>query len=238
MIIKIPFSPFDIKLERVYKPHSTYGSEIEVREYDKVFCIGFPKTGTTTMEKLLFQFGFKLGDQAVAEILAFDWGIRKDTDRIIKYCYTADAFQDSPFGYPELYKKLDKAFPGSKFILTVRDTPESWYTSMVKYNTKKHSSDKNRPPDIKDLKDGLYRYKGYLYDSFCYRWNYPTTPLFDKSHYIQSYLNHIQDVRNYFKDRPDDLIEINVSQHADFDRLCDFLKVKTNLKRFPWENKT
>jgi hypothetical protein len=75
----------------------------------KVFCIGFGKTGTTSLEKALTGFGFTMGNQAVGEILAEDWANLR-SERIIKFCKTANAFQDIPFALPGLFKELDKAF--------------------------------------------------------------------------------------------------------------------------------
>ena len=37
-------------------------TEIIERDYDKVFVIGFNKTGTTTLKKVLGLFGFKVGN--------------------------------------------------------------------------------------------------------------------------------------------------------------------------------
>ena len=41
-----------------------------------------------------------------------------------------DAFQDNP--WPVLYRDLDEAYPGSKFILTLHD-PQAWIASLVRH---------------------------------------------------------------------------------------------------------
>jgi hypothetical protein len=243
MIRKIPFLPFSIHLVRIGKKNapaqSVNKTVIDIRkDYDKVFCIGFGKTGTTSMSKLLKQFGFTIGNQAVGEVLAEDWAVQKRIDRIINYCYTADAFQDTPFSHPFLYRELDKAFPGSKFILTVRDSPEQWFNSLVRYHTKLFSSDKSRPPDEEDKRNALYRYRGFMLQSARNNWDYPNVPMYDEKYYKNRYISHIEDVRSYFNDREEDFIEINISRKEDFKRLCTFLKVTTVLEDFPWENKT
>ena len=51
----------------------------------KLFCIGFNKTGTTSLAAALFSFGLRVGDQAQAELLLDDWA-RRDFRRIIAYC--------------------------------------------------------------------------------------------------------------------------------------------------------
>ena len=220
------------------KPAQPKFTRILNRSYDKIFCIGYNKTGTTSLEKSLSDFGFRIGNQAVAEVLAEDWAFHKRSERLIRYCHTADAFQDVPFMYPGLYKELDKAFPGSKFILTVRDTPEQWYTSLVSFHTKLFSSDKSRFPNESDSANALYRYKGWLLDFARSFWNYPIVPLYDEHEYKSRYLRHIADVQQYFINRDNDLITINVSQKDDFSRLCRFLHVQTDIEGFPWMNKT
>lgn len=89
------------------------------RRRPKVFCVGRNKTGTTSIAKALRALGFKVGDQARAETLIEDWA-RRDFRKIVRYCRTADAFQDVPFSWPHTFEALDQAFPQSKFILTVR----------------------------------------------------------------------------------------------------------------------
>ena len=85
----------------------------------KVFCIGQNKTGTTSVEAVLKQLGYKMGNQAKAELLIHDWA-KRDFKEIVKFCRSADAFQDIPFSNDFTYEILDYAFPDSKFILTVR----------------------------------------------------------------------------------------------------------------------
>lgn len=237
MKIKIPVLPLEFILKRVNSSTNKTSSKITNRGYNKIFVIGFGKTGTTTLNKTLKTFGFSIGDQAVAEILSEDWS-KGRKDRIINYCYTADAFQDLPFMMPGLFIELDKTFPNSKFILTVRDSPDQWYNSLIRFHTKIFSQRINIPPNEEDLRNALYRYKGWALDSMKFFWDYPNVDLYDEKKYKERYNHHIETVRSYFKNRPNDLIEINVAKRTDFIRLCDFLEVQTQMTDFPWENKT
>jgi hypothetical protein len=94
------------------------------------------------------------------------------------------------------------------------------------------------PPTKEDLEKALYRYKGWALDVKKNIWGYPEKPLYDKMFYKEKYINHIKDVHNYFNNRSNDFIEINVSRKEDFKKLCEFLCVTTKMKEFPWENKT
>ena len=49
---------------------SNLWGQVKDKTYSKVFCIGFNKTGTTSVEVALRNFGFKIGEQKVAEVLA------------------------------------------------------------------------------------------------------------------------------------------------------------------------
>lgn len=238
MIIKLPFLPWDLNVQRYQRNQGVnlHKTVIKRESYNKVFCIGQNKTGTTSLEKLLSLFGFKMGNQAVAEVLSLDWLVNKNAKRIIQYCYTADAFQDAPFSYPRLYKELDKVFPNSKFILTVRESPEQWFESLIRFHTKVFSSDVSRPPNENDLKNATYRYKGYAFDALALLYKYPKIELYDELVYKNHYVKDNDEKRAYFKDRTNDFIEINLSNQIDFQRLCQFLNVETTLRSFPQLN--
>lgn len=240
MIIKLPFLPWDLNIQRQVrnKSHLPSPAIIKRKNYNKIFCIGSNKTGTTSLEKLFTLFGFSAGNQSAAEILSLDWLTHKNAERIIRYCYTANAFQDVPFSYPGLYKELDKAFPNSKFILTVRNNPDEWFESLVRFHTKSFSSEITRPPTKDDLVNATYRYKGYVFDVLSLLYEYPATSLYDERAYKNHYITDNDEKRSYFKDRPNDFIEINLAVRDDFSRLCDFLDVEANISDFPWLNKS
>src|SRR5690606_21421655 len=128
----------------------------------KVFCIGAGKTGTTSIEKALSDFGFKMGDQIKAELLLDDYA-KRNFKAIIEYCKTADAFQDAPFCFQHTYQALDQSFPNSKFILTIRDSDDQWYQSLLNFH-KKTVNKENKVPSWDDLNNSTYRYKGYRAD--------------------------------------------------------------------------
>jgi len=235
MIIKLPFLAWDLKIQRQVHPYKTV---IQRNNYNKIFCIGQNKTGTTSLEKSLSLFGFKMGNQSISEVLGLDWLIDKNAERIINYCYTADAFQDAPFSFPGLYKELDKAFPNSKFILTVRGSPDEWFKSLVKFHTNLFSSDPIRPPNADDLNNATYCYKGYAFEILSLLYGYPKISLYDESAYKNYYIADNDEKRTYFKDRPNDFIEINLAIKDDFRRLCEFLIVETNINSFPWLNRS
>ena len=200
----------------------------------KVFCIGKNKTGTTSLKKALEELGFIVGDQTLGEHLIHDWATG-DFSRLFLYCQTAQAFQDHPFSLPKTYKALDQKFPGSKFILTTRDTPEQWFRSLVNYHSKIFGN--GNIPTVADLKAAKYVYPGWAFDVARLTRNAPLQDLYNKEILIQSYNDHNSDVMGYFIDRPEDLLVLNVGKPNAYHQLCDFLGKPDSGKDFPWENK-
>lgn len=209
--------------------------QYKLKDKPKIFCIGRNKTGTTSLERAFKDLGYIVGKQRNAELL-LDYYIAKEFKPIIQYCKTAQVFQDSPFSYPDTYKHLDKAYPGSKFILTVRDTPEQWYNSITRFHAKLFGG--GQIPTAHQLKNATYVNKGWIWKSISELYKTPENDPYNKEILINHYLKHNSDVLEYFKKRPNDLIVINLAEKGSYQRLMAFFKIKSPYTDFPWENKT
>lgn len=205
------------------------------RRFPKVFCIGRNKTGTTSIGRALEQLGYKLGVQAEAELLIEDWA-RRDFRSIVDYCCSADAFQDIPFSLDYTYQAVDSAFPGSKFILTVRDSAEQWFSSLTAFHTK--IIRKGCLPTAEDLKEFPYRYPGWLWRTHQLVYGIDEQSLYDRDLYIKHYHAHNDRVLHYFERRKDALLVLNVSQTDAMPRLCEFLEVPYRGQKMPHVNRT
>ena len=201
----------------------------------KVFCIGRNKTGTTSLAEALRRLGIAVGEQRPTERLIRDWAVR-DFRRLVRFCRTAQAFQDIPFSLPYTFQVLDAAFPGSKFILTVRDDAEQWYRSLTQYHARAFGD--GRVPTIDDLKRADYCYPGWAYEVF--RAVYPTleNDPYEHDTLVAHYDRHNQTVVDYFQHRRDDLLVLNVAKPGAYRRLCEFLGKPSAQEDFPWKNKT
>lgn len=175
----------------------------------KVFCIGFMKTGTTTLNRALSILGYRVSHNSWRWLnLIF----RKDWNAIKARMNNWDAVEDNPI--PLIYKELDKLFPQSKFILTTRD-PDSWFNS-VSYH-------------IGDLKSPMHEWlfgKG------------KALPKNDKLHTIHVFIKHRESVIEYFKNRPNDLLIIDITKVENWDVICAFLGEKIPDTKFPHANQT
>jgi hypothetical protein len=191
-----------------------------LKKREKVFCIGQNKTGTTSVKEVLKRLGYRIGDQAKAELLIHDWA-QRDFKKIVKLCHSADAFQDIPFSNEFTYEILDYAFPGSKFILTVRNSKDEWFESLKRFHTKLIG--KGRLPTADDLKAYSYRYKGWMWENMQLKYGIDETSLYDYEIYTEQYEKYNQRVAEYFKYRPDDLLVVNLSEEDAIEKLYTFL---------------
>src|SRR5690554_936986 len=175
----------------------------------KIFGIGNNKTGTTSLKKAMLDLGYSVGNQRTAEKMMEQWA-KRDFRKLIRYCHTAQFFQDVPFSKPYTYVVLDHEFPGSKFILTVRDSPEQWYNSSTKFHAKLWGVE-GRIPTKEDLIEASYIYKGWAWEFNVYMNITPENDPYQKDLLVKSYIDYNESVIKYFEHRPEDLLIINLS---------------------------
>jgi len=213
-----------------------YKRSIRVAGKQKIFGIGNNKTGTTSLKAAMRELGYVIGHQRSAENLIYDWS-KRDFKRIVQYCKTAQFFQDVPFSKPYTFIVLDHEFPGSKFILTVRDNPEQWYTSLTKFHAKKWGKD-GRIPAKEDLQQATYIEKGRPWRTNRFTYSTPEDDPYSKEILIKHYIDYNNSVKEYFRHRSDDLLILNVAEDGAYLKLCEFLGEEPVREGFPWKNKT
>ena len=173
----------------------------------KIFGIGFHKTGTTTLDKALTLLGYNVTGKKLDLVEDIK---QNNYNSIIKLVNEFDAFQDNP--WPLLYRFLDKQFPNSKFILTIRDD-EKWLKSIVNFFGEK--------------------------DTEMRKWIYGVGhPKGNEEIYLNKYKKHNNDVKDYFKNRKEDLLIIDYSKGSSWEKICNFVEKEIPNKPFPHEKKT
>ena len=92
---------------------------------NKIFCIGFVKTGTTSLYKALNILGYR-----TVRLLDLKTWNKKGPKQYVKQIsnWKYDAFVDFPMGFDEVFVDIEKEIPNSKFILTTRDI-KKWQKS-------------------------------------------------------------------------------------------------------------
>ncbi len=101
----------------------------------KIFGVGLGKTGTTSLHFALEALGFR-SIHCCFRVLQAISEEREAENLLLSLVEDFDAFIDYPIWC--FYKQLDRQYPGSKFILTVRD-PDDLYDS-----TRRHAREYNK----------------------------------------------------------------------------------------------
>jgi len=180
----------------------------------KIFCIGFNKTGTTTIKKC-FEI-LKLGTIAPTtsktirpinhEIFNND-----NYEPALKVAERYTCFEDRPWNIWEMYRRLDDHFPDSRFILTIRNS-ETWWQSVERW--------------ISITKPWMAsRYRVHL----------RATDL-RKESMIAAYENYNHEVLSYFQ-ATDKLLVINLEDGLEWKPFCDFFYKPIPQVPFPHANK-
>lgn len=168
-------------------------------DQSKIFGIGLAKTGTTTLTEALRILGYSavhypVGLQGIEEY---------------------DAATDNPIA--DTFEMLDRTYPGSKFIYTVRQRDEwlrSCKTHWARFVDKRE--------EAKELRERLYG-----------------TAEFDEELFVKAYDRHEKRVRDYFSDRPADLLVVNLcSGNNEWAPICSFLDREVPDSPFPHLNTT
>ncbi len=222
--------------DKVKQPIRKSTRKIKSAGKQKVFGIGMNKTGTTSLKAAIKELGFVTGRQCRAEKLIEDWA-RRDFKGLVKYCRSAQFFQDIPFSLPYTFVVLDHEFPNSKFILTVRNSAVQWYNSLTKFHANKWGNGK-RVPTKEDLQNATYIYKGSPWRVNRLTLTTPEDDPYNKKILLKHYEDYNNSVMKYFRHRKNDLLVLNVSKERAYQKLCDFLEVEPVRERFPWKNKT
>lgn len=181
----------------------------------KVFCIGFHKTGTSSLAQALDRLDFRvcrrmgmLQDHLTNKNVPVQ--LKKgELDEIFQAVQEFDAFSDNP--WPILFKELDNKFPNSKFILTTREE-NKWLKSVLNY-----------------FKDYETEIRAIIYGE--------ASPIGNEELYLNRYHRHNAEVKEYFKNRSDDLLVIDLAEQKEWNELCHFLKRPIPKENFPHENK-
>jgi hypothetical protein len=186
---------------------------------NKVFGIGLSKTGTTSLHEALKLLGYR-SEHYPIEMLTLNAGkLGINFHQVMEW----DALTDTPIA--RFYKELDLAFPGAKFILTIRDM-EGWLRSCRRHFDNwfyllDHDAIKRQSviKESRQLHTDIYN-----------------TLKFDETKFAEAYNRHLSAVESYFNGRTQDFIIMNICNGDGWERLCPFLGSAIPDTLFPWFN--
>ncbi len=174
----------------------------------KIFGIGLSKTGTTSLYAALCELGYRSGTfRHLRELQLADW-FRGDFSH--DYLRDLDALTDLPIGV--FFPQLDQKYPGSRFILTVRDI-DSWLTSVARQFSRQPEPE---PGFRRDVRMAAYG-----------------TSVFHEQRFRFVYKTHQRNVKWYFDNRPQDLLVMDICGGDGWDKLCHFLNRDRPSMPFP-----
>lgn len=178
----------------------------------KIFGIGLSRTGTYSLNEALVVLGFR-----AKHFPHIEQEIMRGEYRL-KILEQYDALTDTPVA--PIFAQLDRAYPGSKFILTLRPL-DAWLDACERYFT---WQDKEVGSSSHANVVALQRL--YVYGCVTYnrdRWAYV-------------YETHERNVTAYFANRPRDLLKMRIVQGEGWDALCAFLGYLAPSSPFPHAN--
>ena len=173
----------------------------------RIFGIGTHKTATTSLHAALKILGYDSAHWKSAHWAKAIWDQMKASGRslTLEQHY---ALCDLPISL--LYKELDLAYPGSKFILTVRDE-DAWIASVRNHwdpELNQFRAAWDHDPFSHKVHKLIYGQKG-----------------FNEELFRRKYREHNADVRLYFSGRPEDLLTMDMDRSScnGWVVLCNFL---------------
>jgi hypothetical protein len=203
-----------------------------------------PKTGTTSLKGALQILGYRTVHSPRQYTFAQSLGIPmyrweyvastifKDEELLKNIPTVGDVKKDLKisewdamvnFG-EHTYPILDKKFPNSKFILTIRDK-ESWFRS-----TRALLKGWGTCFDDDGKINGFIDFARKMHIFHCID--------YDEDYLSILYDNHFRNVEYYFKDRQQDLLIIDICGGEGWEKLCPFLGKDIPDVSFPHKNKT
>jgi hypothetical protein len=183
----------------------------------RVFGVGLNKTGTTTLGHALNMLGIRTIDyptdpRTLEQLERGDYKL----DILNEYA----GVTDTPVGF--FYPQLDKLYPGSRFILTVRDKP-AWLRSV-----------RDHWPFVMDWGRHEENFRRFTYYAFIAVYG---ALHFNEDRYSYVYDSYVAGVKDYFQHRPDDLLVMDICAGDGWEALCPFLNVAIPDQPFPFLNR-
>jgi hypothetical protein len=187
-----------------------------MRSFNKIFCIGPNKTGTTSLHDAFLLLGLRsvhYKDEAERNIQDIIRANFKNGESMLKDIEGYDAYSDW-IKMPTLkaYKQFDKEYPNSKFILSTRNM-EDWLNSREKHVRRLQK-------EVEETGDTTI-----------------TWLTIDRAAWKTEFEDQHSSILAYFKGRENDLLVFNVFEGDGWEKLCPFLGMPVPDVPFPDSNK-
>jgi hypothetical protein len=182
---------------------------------NKVFGIGWAKTGTTTLGKCFRILGYNHQSQRMDLVRDVMQG---NFERVRLVVSQQDSFEDWPWII--LFRELDTMFPNSKFVLTTRD-PEKWLRSYRNMLSREQLQGQ--------VAEEMTEIRRFLYSL--------PFPHVTEEQLVGRFIAHNNEVKEYFANHPEALLVVNWERGDGWTELCEFLGKSVPSEPFPHENR-
>jgi len=183
----------------------------------KVFGIGLNKTGTTSLGEALNALGIKTIHYPFKKTIHQELMAGKYHLSILN---SYQGIVDTPVA--PYYPQLDREYPGSKFVLTVRE-PESWLRSIEAHWPVMRQWCERDPQ--------FGRFTDFITTAVygCIQFN--------RDRFLYAYQTHESNVRKYFQGRSGDFLVMDICRGDGWSQLCPFLGLEVPSFPFPHSNR-
>ena len=171
----------------------------------KIFGVGLAKMGSISLQKAWCILGYKTLHYPVS------WSEIDDCDAVNG---TSIACR---------FEEVDRRYPGSQFILTLRDL-EPWLKSCESHYCQRFRQEDLAPRHREFRRKNMLRLYG--------------VEAYDPEAFTKAYFSHISRVKNYFATRTQDLLILNIPSGDGWEKLCPFLRHAIPAIPFPHANQT
>ncbi len=184
---------------------SLFANRFDMEKTEKIFGIGLSRTGTKSLTQAVSILGYNVVHYPVEQNVfdeltkgTYDFSLLEDLDGITDITV-------APF-----YAQLDKLYPDSKFILTIRDKND-WLNGLEKHWKNRAAFDDTQG---RELHMKIRRFlRSAVYGTYTFNWN--------RMSFV--YDQHLQNAKSYFRNRPNKLLIIDITKGEGWEKLCYFM---------------
>lgn len=174
-------------------------------KYNKIFCIGFSKTGTSSLHQAFRHLGLKSchhRHRGMTGVSLIEKSLRLDQP-LLQYMPDYDAYSDMTLY--RYYKILDTQYPGSAFIFTYRNLL-AWTSSKIKHDKRWNMANPDKP--ARDISDQRIKELAGIHQQF------------------------EKEINEYFSSKKN-FLSIDVTTSNNWSPICSFLELPVPRQPFP-----
>lgn len=204
-----------------------------------IICLGLNKTGTTSFTKAMEQLGYtKFGEEHLFHYIQSDvyFGDYGKMNSILNNPQI-NLFQDMPFSFPNVYKKIYELRPQDLYVLTLRKDAQSWAKTCVKFweclQSENFRDDRSFIHTFwsDESQRQLINFLEPMFES----WGLKSLENLEEK-LVKIYEKHKEDCELFFKDK-NNFISVDIEKKGELKKLTNWLGFHSIQEDFPWENR-